>query len=185
MGISASIVIYPARAPATATPSARKKFGDAIVTALEESGLLSADALSTLAHEPTATFATAQVIEGDGAKRAKVPWLHYVIEPELLTPAVGELVYSATAENWWDETDRNKRDVVAVPCVDVCVFAKPHPFKDHNGKVLCDTNVLLEFSYADARLSDEIHRVRDPKHPFLRKLSSELGGPMKWGVISG
>jgi hypothetical protein len=185
MGISASIVIYPTDAPPSATPTARKKLADAIVTALEASGLLSADASSTLAHDPTATFATAQVIEGDGRNPPKVPWLHYPIEPELLTPAIGKLVYSDTAKNWWDEKDRKKRDLVAVPYIDVCVFAKPHTFKDHNAKVVCKTNVLVEFSYADARLSDKIHRVRDAKHPFLRQLAAVLGGPVKSGVVSG
>lgn len=185
MGISASIVIYPANAPASATPAARKKLADAIVAAMEESGLLSTDASSALAHDPTATFATSEVVEGDGAKPPKVPWLHYPIEPELLTPAIGKLVYSDTAKNWWDEKDRKKRDLVAVPYVDVCVFAKPHSFKDHNAKLVCKTNVLVEFSYADARLSDKIHRVRDPNHAFLRELSSVLGGPVKWGVVSG
>ena len=185
MGISASIIIYPTDAPAAATPAARRKLADAIVAALEESGLLSPDASSTLADDPAATFATAQVIEGDGAKPAKVPWLHYPIEPELLTPGIGKLVYSDTAKNWWDEKDRKKRDLVAVPYIDVCVFAKPHTFKDHNAKVVCKTNVLVEFSYADARLSDKIHRVRDAKHPFLRQLSSMLGGPVRSGVVSG
>ena len=124
------------------------------------------------------------MIEGDGAKPPKVPWLHYSIEPELLTPAIAKLVYSDTAKNWWDEKDRKKRDLVAIPYVDVCVFAKSHAFKDHNAKLVCKTNVLIEFSYGDARLSDEIHRVRDPKHAFLRELSSVLGSPVKWGVVS-
>ena len=185
MGISASIVIYPVDAPPSATPAARTKLADAIVAAMEKSGLLSADASSAIAHDPAATFATAQVVEGDGAKPVKAPWLHYPIQPEVLTPAIGKLVYSDTAKNWWDEKDRKKRDLVAVPYVDVCVFAKPHSLKDHNAKAVCKTNVLVEFSYADARLSDEIHRVRDPKHPFLRTLSSVLGGPVKWGVVSG
>jgi hypothetical protein len=185
MGISASIIIYPADAPACATPAARKKLAHAIVAAMEESDLISADALSTLAHDTTATLATAQVVEGDGAKPAKVAWLHYPIEPELLMPAIGKLVYSDTAKNWWDEKDRKKRDLVAIPYVDVCVFAKPHSFKDHNGKLVCKTNVLVEFSYGDAGRSDKIHRLRDPKHPFMRELSSVLGGPLKWAVVSG
>jgi hypothetical protein len=185
MGISASIVIYPAEAPPSATPAARKKLANAIVHAMEETGVLSADTASTLAHDPSATFATAEIVEGDGAKPAKVSWLHYPIEPELLTPAIGELVYFDTAKNWWKEKDRTKRDLVAVPYVDVCVFAKPHAFKDHNAKVVCKTNVLVEFGYFDARLSDEIHRMRDTKHPLLTELASALGSPAKWGIISG
>ena len=185
MVLSASIVLYPADAPPSATSAARKKLAAAIVAAMEESGLISPDASSTLAHDPTATFATGQVVGDDGAKPVKVPRLHYTIEPELLTPAIGKLVYSDTAKNWWGEKDRKKRDLVAVPRVDVCVFAKPHCLKDHNAKAVCETNVMVEFSYADARLSDKTHRVRDPKHRFLRELSSVLGSPVKWGVVSG
>ena len=185
MGISASIVIYPTDAPASTTPTARKKLADAIIAAMEESGLLSPDTSSSLAPDPTGTFATAQVVEGERAKPRKVPWLHYPIGPELLSPAIGTLVYSDTAKNWWGEKDRKKRDLLAVPYVDVCIFAKPQAFKNHDAKLVCKTNVLVEFSYADARLSDEIHHVRDPKHSFLRELSSVLGSPMNWGVVSG
>ena len=185
MGLAASIVIYPAGTPASATPAARKKLAEAMVAAMEASGLIAADAASALDHDPAATFATAQVIEGEGAKSGKVPWLHYSIEPELLAPTVGELVYSDTAKNWWNEKDRKKRDLVAIPHVDICVFARPHPLKDHDAKLVCKTNVLVEFNYADARLSDEVHRVRDPEHLFLRELSSAWGCLVKWGVVSG
>ena len=183
MGHYGSIVIFPTRSPRASTPAARAKVASGIVSALEDTGLLAPG--STLEHDPEPTFATSHVLTDEKGKLRKLPWTHFAIEPELLTPAIGQLVYFDTAKNFYDEKDRKKRDLIAVPMVDVCVFSKPQAIDaDLDGNLLCKTSVLLEFNYGDARLSDEIHRVRDKRHRFMRALSKVLGSEIKWGVAA-
>lgn len=187
MGIYGAVVIYPVKSPVTTAPAARKKLADAIVVAMEECGFLPAGTLANLPDERDrlGTFATGELFEDKEGRPKKVACHHYAIDAERLTPAVGELVYCDTAKNLWGEKDRKKRDLIALPFVDVSVFSKPHELHDHNAKVVCKTNVVLEFSYQDVRLSKEIHRVRDEKHPLLKRLSSICESKIRWGVVSG
>ena len=183
MGIYGTVVIHPNSPAKATTDSDRKATAMSVIKCLVDLNLLQESGAEQLRHDDGTTMAIGQHIEGKQPKGLK--WIHYAIEPEHLTPAIGELVYCDTAKVWWGEKDRKKRDLIAIPYVDVTVFSKVLPFHDHDGQTVFDTNTLLEFSYEDARLSPEVHSVRDPKHKLFRSLQKALGSKISWGVVSG
>ncbi|MAT69957.1 MAG: hypothetical protein CMJ58_10595 [Planctomycetaceae bacterium] len=111
---------------------------------------------------------------------------HYAIEPASLKPDIGDLVYAEPASVWWDEKEPQKRDLIAIPYLDVSVLSEALPFHDgSSGDLVFESNALIEFSYEDARLSPDIHQIRDGEHALFAALKNTFGCEFGWGVISG
>ncbi|MFI5380120.1 MAG: hypothetical protein ACHRHE_12545 [Tepidisphaerales bacterium] len=183
MGLYGTIVLYPTVAAKAAAPAAQKKLGLAVIEAFVRHDLLRAGAVAELSADREPSPVTCEYLSDKPPKG--LSWIHFAIAPEQLLPGIGSLVYTDTARGFLGEKDKKKRDLIAIPYVDVTVLSKPLEFHDHDGAVVLGSNVLIEFSYADARLSPIIHTLRDPRHPLLEDLASVLGSKIAWGVVSG
>jgi len=44
---------------------------------------------------------------------------------------------------------------------------------------------VIEFSYDDVRVSEEIHRIKNEADPLFEPRGSIVGSPMRWGIVAG
>ena len=183
MGTTGSILLYPASSPKAITAGVQKKIVSAIVEVMSECGVLQSGAQGRLVYDKLPTVITAEYFGDNPAKGSQLT--HVAIAPELLLPALDEVVYTDTAKSFWGEKDKKKRDLIAVPFVDVSVLSKSRTFHDGtDGKPVAVTNVLIEFSYEDARLSPKIHKVKKPRHRLITALEKVLDSKINWCVVS-
>jgi hypothetical protein len=100
-------------------------------------------------------------------------YAYVLIQPDQLTEKMGELVYLDTS-----------RGEIELPFVEITVLSEPETVQDFmSGEWLGDGYAAVEFSYEDVRLSEEIHRIRNRRHPFIKALEALLGEPINIGVV--
>src|SRR5262249_9242229 len=113
-------------------------------------------------------------------------WVHIPVEPTALLPAISAIVWTSTQAEWWgDFQTQNNPELLAVPYFDVTLFSASVEIRDLHGEVVCRTWAVIEFSYLDARVSEEIHRIRNEADPLFEALGSVLGSVIKWGIVAG
>jgi hypothetical protein len=204
VSLNASIIVYPAaeeprhgliarilgraadpemtilsRSPDQLEAMARK-----ILTAFERRGFLSAGIAEGAAAR-----------HGHGASVTRIEfepppplvWVHIPVDPTALLPAISAIVYTLTQSEWWAgfQTPENP-ELLALPHLDVTLFSTPVEIRDGVlAKVICRTWAVVEFSYEDARVSEEIHRITNEADPLFEALGSILGSAMRWGIVAG
>lgn len=184
MGLYATVVLYPKSSTPMASKEDRHRYATAIVRAFIELGMIKPSAAPALKSDEEFTFATGR-LESLKTEVESFEMCHYDIDSVHLTPAIGELVYCDTAQGWWGEVEEDQADVLAVPTLDITLFSKALPFHDMDGMFLFESSIVIEFGYGDARLSLDIHRVRDESHPLFERLRDILGSEMEWCVVDG
>jgi hypothetical protein len=168
MSISGSVVLYPTDAqPHPAGPAAAVS---SILAALEGCKLVQGGT-SAQVQDDRATFAV---------RPSAGPRSHAVIGPDKLLPAVGELVVTVSADELGADGDG-----IALPYLDVTALASSVALVNHDGTEACRSWAFVEFSWEDARLHPELHRVLDESHAVFAALAGALGGPIRWCVVSG
>jgi hypothetical protein len=152
--------------------------------AMAEAQLLDSVELDEFILDEEPTFCTEELLEDN--QPPDLAYVHGAVDPQKLKPSIKSLVYAEPASVWWEEQDPAKRDLIAIPYVDVSVLSEAMPFHDGaSGELMFDSNALLEFSYEDAQLSPEIHQVRDEEHVLFSILKKSFGCEFGWSVISG
>jgi hypothetical protein len=205
MGINASIIVYPTtegpRHGLLASIMGRAVNNPAMNTAPR-----SPDQLEGIAREVLAAFERRGFLSGGTAERAtashghgvsatgiefepppSLVWVQIPVDPTALLPTISAIVYTSTQAEWWgDFQTPNSAELLAVPYLDVTLFSAPVKIRDEVlAEVICRTWAVIEFSYLDARASEEIHRVRNEADPLFEALGSVLGSAIKWGVVAG
>ena len=175
MGLYGNIVIYPTDAVPLMPPH---ECVQAILRLFVEHGLLK-QAAEKCAPESGRASATFEAYVERSAPTA-AQYAYVLVPPELLTKKLKELVYVLDVD-----TDGNPAPI-ELPFLEVSAFSELVPLDDTMaGSGVPEVAAAVEFSYEDARLSDDLHRVRDETHPVLSALSRLLGAPMGWTVIAG
>lgn len=149
------------------------------VHALEKAGVIVAHVPSELDKEPT--FVTADLEDID---ETAIDWCHLYIEPAQLGPSAGTLVYPATEAVWSEEDSPVTKDNLAVPLLDITVLNQVLTVVDDIEKEVSSW-AFVEFSYEDARLSSDIHTIRDASHSVFLELNCVRGCEVGWSVIPG
>jgi len=204
MGINASIIVYPAtegpRHRLLASIGRRAANNPAMNTAPQ-----SPDQLEGIAREVLAAFerrgflsggtaGSATARRGQGVSDARIEfasppslvWVHIPVDPTALLPAISAIVWTSTQAEWWgDFQTPDNPELLAVPYLDVTLFSASVEIRDLLGEVVCQTWAVIEFSYLDARVSEEIHRIRNEADPLFEALGSVLGSVIKWGIVAG
>ena len=134
------------------------------------------DSTETSTDDCSATFEAH--VEDSGLSEGK--YAYACVAPEQLTKRLGELVYIL------DVDEEGAPGPIELPFLEVSAFSTPAPLLDPmTGRVVADVSAAVEFSYEDARLNEDVHRVRDDQHPVLRSLSELLRADVMWTVIAG
>ena len=203
MGLNASIIVYPAiewprhglftRIVGQAaddpggmhtlprSPDQLEGMARGVLTAFERRGFLSAG----IAEGATATHGHGAFTGFEFEPPPTLVWVHLPIDPSALLPAISAIVYMSTQREWWGDASHNP-ELLAVPHLDVTLFSAPVTIREEVlGEVVCETWAVIEFSYEDARVSKEIHRIRNGADPLFAALASVLGSAMRWGIVAG
>ncbi|MCG8592383.1 MAG: hypothetical protein MJE66_24080 [Proteobacteria bacterium] len=174
MGLYGNIVLYPADV-ATLVPC------DAVreilrVFAEHQLVLPEAASIDLTADDSSATFE--EYVEESSLSDAH--YAYACVRPEQLTKAMGQLVYVL------DVDVQGQPIPIELPFLEISAFSTPAPLRDLVlDEIVGDVCAAIEFSYEDARLSEDIHRLRDPEHPILGALARVLGSRMECVVIAG
>jgi hypothetical protein len=160
-----------------------------ILTCFERHGFVTQGVAETASHTESATFATCDLL-GDGrAIPAGLEWRHLAVEPCDLRPTISEIIWTLTAGQFYEESEipaGKSPEELALPYLDVMVFSREvkicDPVRNH---AVCNPWAVIEFSFEDCRLSDEIHRIRELDHPFFRDLTLIFGRDPAWDYCAG
>ncbi len=201
MGMNGSVIIFPVlpksssgfwsrltggRRPAIelpTTPEQLESSARALLHALEELSLLQPGTAQSAVADEEPTFATSELLEDEPPE--DIQWVHLSVDPSSLHPNLGQLVYTATEKEWFSGSRVEDPEAIAVPGLDVTCFSKPVSLRGAESRAVATSWLFLEFDFGDARLSPEVHTIREPAHPIFNRLSSILGSPVKWAVIAG
>lgn len=148
------------------------------LSALEASGVIGEGMTYVAEIDDEITAATAD-LEGMESEHA---WAHASIEPRNLGPSVSDLVYTATEEEWFQETSESLKNVLAVPFLDVTILDRAFPLRGL-GPAQLHAWAVVEFSYEDARLDQAIHTVRNSGHSVFTALRNVWRTAVKWTVV--
>jgi len=200
MGLNASVVVFPvcpgsrpgllarllgSESVATMLPAADLAgMARSVVGVFEGAGLLSPGTADAAVTDEGATFATCQVLEGEPP--GDLRWVHIGVEDQALRSTLAEIVYTATEEEWFGDLEiREHANAVAVPHVDVTCLSRPIALSNTRKRVIARSWLFIEFSYDDARVSAEIHKIRDASHAVFVRLEELLQAPVRWAVVDG
>ena len=104
----------------------------------------------------------------------------YIVRPEQIAPKMRELVYLL------DVDADGQQSPIELPFIEFSVATKPFPIiNGYDGRTLCTTWAVVAFSYEDAGYVEEIHRIRNDKHPIFDALSEVFSSPISWDVQIG
>jgi hypothetical protein len=174
MGLIGNIVIFPKSGTPSPEPA---HLARQVVAAFERRGLLRDGATSSVVISQDASATFEAYVEESGLSPEE--YAHLVIQPEHLTNALGALVYVL------DVDEEGVAGPIELPYMEVSVFSRPAPIYDGTlGEVIATSWAAVEFSYEDARLSDDVHRVRDEHHPIMSDLAAVFGSPLEWTVVT-
>ena len=204
MGLNASIIVHPAAEEPrhglltrilgraadpgmtilSRPPDQLEAMARGVLAAFERRGFLSAGIAegATARHGHGASFTGIEF-----EPPPSLVWVHIPVDPTALLPAIGAIVFTLTQGEWWAgfQTPENP-ELLALPYLDVTLFSAPVKIRDGAiGKVICRTWAVIEFSYDDVRVSEEIHRIRNEADPLFEALGSILGSAMRWGIVAG
>ncbi len=201
MGLNGSIVIFPPcrntspdlisrvlrRAPlpppCPTSISELRVVAKGILTALEDLQLIAKGTTKSSKADRESTFATCEVLD---RPPAGLLWTHIAVSPRALRSSMADLVYIATEQQWSGDVETpDDPDALAVPLLHVTCLSQPISLTEAGRRVVATSWAFLEFSYEGARLSDDIHTIRNPSHPLFARLGTLLGGPVKWAVAVG
>jgi hypothetical protein len=175
MGLYGNIVIYPAAASVTTSPADTVR---EILRGFAAHKLVVPDAASieSVADDYSATFE--DYVEDSGFSEGE--YAYACVGPEQLSKGLGELVYIL------DVDMKGRPGPIELPYLEISAFSKPAPLLDQvTDSIVGEVCAAVEFSYEDARLSEDVHRVHNENHPVLGALSALLGAKVKWTVIAG
>jgi len=182
MGLHGSIVIYPKAGRPSPANQSLEQTALRVVEAFERLGLARKGTAYSLTPDRESTSATSSILDDNPEG---IEWVHVAVDPALLLASIGEVVYAATAKEFWEPDTAEQDDAFAVPYLDVTVLSAEIPAINHDGSIACTAWAFVEFSYEDVRLSSEIHRIRDESHQILKDLESVFGTRVGWTVVSG
>jgi hypothetical protein len=173
MGLIGSIVIFPTNGTPLPEPA---QVAAEVLAAFEKRGLVREGAATpVVSAKGSATF---QPYVDESALSPR-EYAYMVIQPERLTKALGTLVYVL------DVDQEGNPGPIVLPFMEVSVFSRPAPFYDGTlGEVVATSWAAVEFSYEDARLSEDVHGIRDEEHPILADLAALFGSPVEWTVVT-
>jgi hypothetical protein len=174
MGLIGNIVIFTRSGTPSPEPA---RIAREVIAAFERRGLLRDGAASSVvvSRNSSATF-EAYLEE---SRLSSEEYAYVAIQPEQLTKALGALVYVL------DVDEKGAPGPIELPYMEVSVFSRPAPIYDGTlGEVVATSWAAVEFSYEDARINDDVHRVRDERHPIISDLARVFGGAMEWTVVT-
>jgi hypothetical protein len=155
-----------------------------VLAAFERRGFLSAG----IAEGATARHGHgASVRRIDFEPPPSLVWVHIPVDAKALLPAISAIVSTLTQGEWWAgfQTPENP-ELLALPYLDITLFSAPVKIRDGAiGRVICRTWAVIEFSYDDVRVSEEIHRIKNEADPLFEALGSILGSTVRWGIVAG
>ena len=175
MGLCGTIVVFPkAGSPPTAPdPVARQA-----IAAFEKNGLLLPD---TANHcETPSRWNRGEFGEHrDSGALAEHEHALYMLKPGRITQQMQDIVYVA-------DISFGLTAPIEVPTIEFSVTTKALPITNgYDGRTVCITWALVAFSFGDTRYDEEIHRIRNFKHPIFDALSEVFSSAVAWDVHIG
>ncbi len=105
-------------------------------------------------------------------------YAYFLIKPYQLTSLLKSLVYILDVDHIGNKSE------ITLPFVEITVLGMTYPIRSFaTGKVISETWAAVEFSYEDTRLNEEVHCIRDLKHPLFKELKAIFGCGVGWGVV--
>jgi hypothetical protein len=168
VGTHGSIVLYPDSSATIADP---QHVAREVIRAFEQAGLITPGTSRTT--QPTGeSSVTFELALEDGTLPEHV---HFAVDASELSRDIEQLVYVSPE----DEGE------LELPFLDISVFSQAVPLVDPmSGESIGQTTAAIEFSYEDVRLSDEVHRLRDPTHKVLVELAGVFGAPIRTAIVA-
>jgi hypothetical protein len=156
----------------------------AALRTFETAGFLPAGVAEVARADRTPTFATCRITE---RPPPDLDWVCLDVEPRLLSPAISEIVYTQTQAECSAGTGvmDGSPDELALPTLSVSVFSRAVDLTNEFSKGDVAGWAFVEFGFEDCRLSEDIHRIRNPQHRIFSQLAEVFGCEAKWGVVGG
>lgn len=175
MGLNGTILIFPqAGRPTTALDSIARQ----AIEAFEYHKLLLPETVNHCKSPKPWVGTFADHIE-DG-NLASDECVTLIVNPDRITPEMSDLVYLL------DVDENGQPSPIELPYIEFSVATKALPIiNGYDGETLCTTWAVVGFSYEDARYDEEIHRIRNEKHPIIEALSKVFSSPIGWTVEIG
>lgn len=173
MGLNGTILVFP---KAGIPPTAPDMLARGAIVAFERHGLLLPDSVDSC--EPP-TRLNGGIFTEERAAGELAPHEHslYLLKEGRLTPRMQEIVYVG---------DIGFKVPIEVPNIEFSVLSKKLPIVDgYSGRTICTTWAVIAFSFGDSRYDEEIHRIRNDKHPVFSTLADWFGSPIGWDVQIG
>jgi hypothetical protein len=175
MGLCGTILVFPkAGSPPTAPdPVARQA-----IAAFEKHGLLLPDTANHC-ETPTrwnrGTFAEHR----ENGDLAADEHALYMLKPGRITQQIQDIVHVA-------DISFGLTSPIEVPTLEFSVTTKALPIiNGYDGRTICTTWAVVAFSFGDTSYDEEIHRIRNDKHPIFDALSEVFSSPVAWDVQIG
>lgn len=173
MGMHGNIILFSDESIVKDSP---EKTGRSIISLLEKYQLIKEGVASNAKPEEECSVTFEEYYEENVP--SLTDYAYFYISPENLTGKMKALVYLL------DENEDDSIEGIELPFIEITVMTNPQVVTDFvSGNSLGSARVAIEFSYADVRLNEEIHRIRDDKHPFIQELNNLLGSSISIGVV--
>jgi hypothetical protein len=155
-----------------------------VLNVFELLGLIHKGTADSAIIDRDTSFATSSIIETpDKDSPADLQWAHAAVDAARLCPAISSLIFTMTEKEYNANPDMEP-DTLALPYLDISVFSHAvAPAPNEMPHVI--SWAFVEFNFADCRLDEEIHRIRDDSHPLFSELGRVFGCPVKWDVVCG
>jgi hypothetical protein len=111
------------------------------------------------------------------------------IDSAAILPGMSELVYTRTWAEHYEGLDGltipegASPDKFVFPILDVSVYSKTVRATHFDDTLACRSWAMIEFSYEDIRINEEVHRIRDWRHPLFRELRAVWRAEVDWVAV--
>jgi hypothetical protein len=160
-----------------------------ILHCFERHGFLRQGVAEEAIHSESLTFGTHCIRDNTRHFPAGLQFCHLTARALDLQLRVREIVWTQTVRELYAELtipDDENPEELALPHLDIMVFSRPVRIYDSvRTQVVCNPWVLIEFSFEDCRLSEEIHRIRNTEHAIFRDLELIFGCAASWDYCAG
>jgi len=175
VGTHGNIVLYPSGVPGQELPSAVAR---RLLEKLEAAGLVRPGTSQRVSSTDDCSVTFEDFFEEN---EPGVPeYAYLLIEPRNIAPGMSSLVYLVPAEE-----PSPAEGAIDLPYLEITVLNQVIDIRDlTSGTVVARSWAAVEFSYEDARLSEEIHALRSEDHPVLDALAEVFGSEVKCVVVS-
>jgi len=174
MGVNASVVLYPEGEPPNDLDC--ESFCLSLFRVVQESGLVL----------PVSLEGTVEKNRYPGFWADRLPGVGFSLPAKYVSPSANLLVFTQTVEEFWDgrAPEGENPSELALPDITVEVLDHSRPLKNrYNDEIICQTWAMVGFDFGDCRLCDEIHTIRDERHPVFEKLESFFKSKVRWTIV--